>query len=179
MNNTQKYIYELEIKNKELEERIISFQKEQSASIQLFREKEREIDNLTNSLNTLTKKNEKKDLKIKEIISKSQEQVWQLRETRQKIKSLEAELKKLKDQQELGEDFGLRVGVEGGGCSGMSYVLGFDQKKEATTPIAILNSTLDKTPVRTVNIMGENVDENYTGLIFIYYSDGTVLKKIR
>ena len=40
------------------------------------------------------------------------------------------ELYKLKDQQELGDDFGLRVGVEGGGCSGMSYVLGFDQKKE-------------------------------------------------
>jgi iron-sulfur cluster assembly protein len=40
------------------------------------------------------------------------------------------ELKKLKDQQELGEDFGLRVGVQGGGCSGMSYVLGFDQKKD-------------------------------------------------
>lgn len=40
------------------------------------------------------------------------------------------ELKKLKDQQELGDEFGLRVGVEGGGCSGMSYVLGFDQKKD-------------------------------------------------
>jgi len=40
------------------------------------------------------------------------------------------ELKKLKDQQELGEEFGLRVGVQGGGCAGMSYVLGFDQKKE-------------------------------------------------
>jgi iron-sulfur cluster assembly protein len=40
------------------------------------------------------------------------------------------ELLKLKDQQELGDDFGLRVGVEGGGCSGMNYVLGFDQKKE-------------------------------------------------
>ena len=40
------------------------------------------------------------------------------------------ELLKLKDQQELGDDFGLRVGVEGGGCSGMSYVLGFDQKKD-------------------------------------------------
>ena len=40
------------------------------------------------------------------------------------------ELYKLKDQQEMGDDFGLRVGVEGGGCSGMNYVLGFDQKKD-------------------------------------------------
>ncbi|MFD1768478.1 HesB/IscA family protein [Sphingobacterium suaedae] len=40
------------------------------------------------------------------------------------------ELKKLIDQQEIGADFGLRVGVEGGGCSGMSYILGFDQKKD-------------------------------------------------
>jgi iron-sulfur cluster assembly protein len=40
------------------------------------------------------------------------------------------ELLKLKDQQELSDDFGLRVGVEGGGCAGMNYVLGFDQKKD-------------------------------------------------
>jgi iron-sulfur cluster assembly protein len=40
------------------------------------------------------------------------------------------ELKKLKDQQEMNDDFGLRVGVEGGGCSGMTYILGFDQKKD-------------------------------------------------
>jgi iron-sulfur cluster assembly protein len=40
------------------------------------------------------------------------------------------ELKKLREQQELGEEFGLRIGVEGGGCSGMSYILGFDQRKE-------------------------------------------------
>lgn len=40
------------------------------------------------------------------------------------------ELNKLKDQQEIGDDFGLRVGVEGGGCSGMNYVLGFDQMKD-------------------------------------------------
>lgn len=43
------------------------------------------------------------------------------------------EVKKLIAQQELGPDFGLRVGVEGGGCSGMNYVLGFDQKKEGDT----------------------------------------------
>jgi iron-sulfur cluster assembly protein len=40
------------------------------------------------------------------------------------------ELNKLRDQQEISDDFGLRIGVEGGGCSGMSYVLGFDQQKE-------------------------------------------------
>lgn len=40
------------------------------------------------------------------------------------------ELKKLKEQQEISDEFGLRVGVEGGGCAGMNYILGFDQKKE-------------------------------------------------
>jgi iron-sulfur cluster assembly protein len=40
------------------------------------------------------------------------------------------EIIKLIQQQELGHDYGLRLGVEGGGCAGMNYVLGFDQKKE-------------------------------------------------
>src|SRR5690606_40722063 len=47
------------------------------------------------------------------------------------------ELKKLIDQQEISNDFGLRVGVEGGGCSGMSYILGFDQKKDGDTEYEI------------------------------------------
>jgi iron-sulfur cluster assembly protein len=40
------------------------------------------------------------------------------------------EINKLIQQQELGEDYGLRLGVEGGGCSGMNYILGFDQQKD-------------------------------------------------
>lgn len=47
------------------------------------------------------------------------------------------ELNKLRDQQEIGEDFGLRIGVEGGGCSGLNYILGFDQKKEGDTEYTI------------------------------------------
>ncbi len=47
------------------------------------------------------------------------------------------EIKKLIDQQEIGSDFGLRVGVEGGGCSGMSYLLGFDQKKDGDSEYEI------------------------------------------
>jgi iron-sulfur cluster assembly protein len=38
------------------------------------------------------------------------------------------EIEKLKQQPEMGADLVLRVGVKGGGCSGLSYVLGFDQK---------------------------------------------------
>lgn len=41
-----------------------------------------------------------------------------------------SELKKLIAQQELSTEYGLRIGVEGGGCAGMNYILGFDQKKE-------------------------------------------------
>lgn len=48
-----------------------------------------------------------------------------------------AELNKLIDQQEISPDFGLRVGVEGGGCSGMNYILGFDQKKDGDQEFVI------------------------------------------
>lgn len=40
------------------------------------------------------------------------------------------EIRKLISQQELSEEYGLRLGVEGGGCAGMNYILGFDQTKE-------------------------------------------------
>ncbi len=31
---------------------------------------------------------------------------------------------------DIPEGYGLRVGVKGGGCSGMSYILGFDKQRE-------------------------------------------------
>ncbi len=40
------------------------------------------------------------------------------------------QLEKIMKEQDIPEDHGLRVGVKGGGCSGFSYLLGFDKKKE-------------------------------------------------
>ena len=39
-----------------------------------------------------------------------------------------SELKRIVQDQKLPEGTGLRVGVKGGGCSGFSYTLGFDDK---------------------------------------------------
>src|SRR5687767_14101884 len=41
-----------------------------------------------------------------------------------------AEIKRLMQEPGFDSSLHLRVGVKGGGCSGMSYVLGFDQEKE-------------------------------------------------
>lgn len=40
------------------------------------------------------------------------------------------QLLRIKVDQNVPEDHGLRIGVKGGGCSGFSYILGFDVQKE-------------------------------------------------
>ncbi|MBO6576283.1 MAG: iron-sulfur cluster assembly accessory protein [Rhodothermales bacterium] len=40
------------------------------------------------------------------------------------------EIRNIMETKSLPEGFGLRVGVRGGGCSGMSYMLGFDRKRD-------------------------------------------------
>jgi len=38
------------------------------------------------------------------------------------------QIMKLREENTIPEDHGLRIGVKGGGCSGMTYVLAFDEK---------------------------------------------------
>ena len=41
-----------------------------------------------------------------------------------------SQLKRIMEEQNIPQNYGLRVGVKGGGCSGFSYVLGFDEPKD-------------------------------------------------
>jgi iron-sulfur cluster assembly protein len=68
------------------------------------------------------------------------------------------EIKKLIQQQELGEDYGLRLGVEGGGCAGMNYVLGFDQKKDGDQEYIIDEITVFMHKVHGLYLAGMEVD---------------------
>ncbi|WP_291400956.1 iron-sulfur cluster assembly accessory protein [Daejeonella sp.] len=68
------------------------------------------------------------------------------------------EIIKLIQQQELGQDYGLRLGVEGGGCAGMNYVLGFDQKKEGDQEYKIDGITVFMHKAHGLYLAGMEVD---------------------
>lgn len=64
---------------------------------------------------------------------------------------------KIKADENIPEDQFLRVGVKGGGCSGMSYVLGFDHKND-------FDETLDREGIKVI------VDKRH-----LIYLGGTVI----
>jgi hypothetical protein len=55
----------------------------------------------------------------------------------------------------------------------------FDGKREVFKTIAIDNSKENKILVRSVNLMGQEVDEYYRGFIINLYSDGTTDKELK
>ncbi|MCC9168909.1 HesB/IscA family protein [Pontibacter harenae] len=69
-----------------------------------------------------------------------------------------AEVRNIMQEKNVPEDYGLRVGVQGGGCSGMSYLLGFDKAKEADEVYNIdgVNLIMDKK--HGMYVMGMQVD---------------------
>lgn len=68
------------------------------------------------------------------------------------------EVKRLMQEEGFDKNHSLRIGVKGGGCSGMTYVLGFDMKTEKDDAFKIddINVVVDKT--HGIYLMGMEVD---------------------
>ncbi len=72
--------------------------------------------------------------------------------------SAKEEIKRLMNEQDFNKTQFLRIGVKGGGCSGMTYVLGFDFKtdKDDSFEIDGISVIMDKT--HGIYLMGMEVD---------------------
>ncbi|MBB4600643.1 iron-sulfur cluster assembly protein [Hymenobacter luteus] len=55
-------------------------------------------------------------------------------------------------------EYGLRVGVQGGGCSGMSYLLGFDKAKEQDETFDLDGVLLIMDKKHAMYVLGMEVD---------------------
>jgi iron-sulfur cluster assembly protein len=68
------------------------------------------------------------------------------------------QLRRLMSEQSIPSGYGLRVGVKGGGCSGFSYMLGFDEQngKDQTYSIDGLTVFIDR--AQSMYLIGMVID---------------------
>ncbi len=68
------------------------------------------------------------------------------------------QLKRIMSEQNIPEGYGLRVGVKGGGCSGFSYILGFDTKKDVDQQFDLGDMTLYMEKSHGLYLLGMEID---------------------
>lgn len=80
------------------------------------------------------------------------------------------QLRRLMSEKEVPADYGLRIGVKGGGCSGFSYILGFDQKTEKDDEFEIKGIRVFMEKAHGLYLLGMEIDWleglNNRGFIF-------------
>ncbi len=89
------------------------------------------------------------------------------------IKLTEGAIKQIKilyEEKHVPENYGLRVGIKGGGCSGFSYVLGFDEKSDKDVAYDINGITIYMEKAHGLYLVGIEIDWldglNNRGFIF-------------
>ena len=69
------------------------------------------------------------------------------------------EIKRIKSQNNIPDTHGLRVGVKGGGCSGLSYVLGFDsEQRQGDVVFQLLGISVYVDPKSLFYLSGTELD---------------------
>lgn len=68
------------------------------------------------------------------------------------------ELKRIMQEEGFDNTQYLRIGVKGGGCSGMTYVLGFDQKQEGDEAFEIEGIPCVMNSAHGIYLLGMEID---------------------
>ena len=68
------------------------------------------------------------------------------------------QLKHIVTEQKIGDEHGLRLGVKGGGCSGFSYELGFDEQKEGDDVYLINGIKVFMKKAHAIYLLGMEID---------------------
>jgi len=68
------------------------------------------------------------------------------------------QLKVLFAEKHVPEGYGLRVGIKGGGCSGFTYVLGFDEKKEGDEEFEVKGVKVYMEKAHGLYLLGMEID---------------------
>jgi iron-sulfur cluster assembly protein len=80
------------------------------------------------------------------------------------------EILKIMESKNIPTDYGLRLGVKGGGC-GVSLLIGFDKKKDTDLVYTICNIPVYVDKKHTLYIIGKQVDfyegEDASGFLFV------------
>ena len=67
-------------------------------------------------------------------------------------------LKRIMSDQNIPADHGLRIGVKGGGCSGFSYILGFDVPKDNDEQFDISGINVLMQKSHAIYLLGMEID---------------------
>jgi len=68
------------------------------------------------------------------------------------------EIRKIMATKNIPKDYGLRVGVRGGGCGGVSLIIGFDKKKDSDLAYVISDIPVYVDKKHTMYLIGKQVD---------------------
>lgn len=68
------------------------------------------------------------------------------------------QLRRLMEEKNVPEHYGLRIGVKGGGCSGFSYLLGFDEKTEKDEEYTVNGIKVYMEKAHGIYLLGMEVD---------------------
>lgn len=81
------------------------------------------------------------------------------------------EIRKIMETKNIPSDYGLRVGVKGAGCGGVTLLIGFDKKKDSDLIYTIGDIPVYVDKKHTMYIIGKEVDfyegEDARGFLFV------------